>query len=680
MRDDRHLREELLNEFVAEALEHLDAAEELLLAAESTGPDGDSLTRVMRAMHSIKGSASYLGLESIQQLAHVAESAVQRLGGSSDIAIVSLLLQAVRELRQMVEHADQDTEATETLLTTLKSVAGPEGTNSVTSGRSSKSSIEKVFCDVASQQCQALRVAAERLAVDPQDTTAQDIIRRAVSSLARAAKYTGVLDLLGMLEPVMFDNGIDSEGAWALAASVEDFLAGLGQAGQQPPRAPESVVSQSSPPGKQTDTTAIRTLRVPQDRVDHLIDSVAELITVRNQVQHFLSRLDSRGCEAAICREAKLLSFYLGKAIDDVQNTAVRLRLIRLETVFRPLARVARDVAERTGKRVNLELIGSEIEVDKAIAEAIVDPLLHLVRNAVDHGIETGAERSAIGKPPQGLVQVAGRREGSNIVIAVADDGRGIDLDAVLAKATALGVLSSSQAPALSPDDLYSLLFQPGFTTARAVTEVSGRGVGLDVVKANVDRLGGSVSVQSVRGEGTRIELMLPVRLAAQNVLLVEVGGQMIGVPLHTVRESLSIQPDQIDRVAGGPAIVNRGKVISLISMAKTLGLPDGHRGELSHALIVKVGREQEMGLIVEAIGQHYQVVVKPLTGVLATAGVLGAAMLANGQLVPVVDPVALVQISTACAHERRASGTYSPEAQQTASLTSVDGRRQEVK
>ena len=653
--DDPSLRHELLNEFAAEAIEHLENAEQLLLAAETYGPQQDQWAQVMRAMHSIKGAASYLGLEAIQRLAHAAETAIQRLGGGGgeDAVLVPLLLQAVRELTQMVELPGEGTASLPSLLAALETIGVHDCSVGHRPALLPRRSVQQVFWDVAGQQCQALRAAADRLASNPQDSTATEMIRQALGSLARAAEYAGAMDVLGVLEPVSCDGGINSESVRTLATRVERLLDNYSGASQQsePARSPASTITESR--SSSAESPGMRTLRVTQERIDRLIDNVAELVTVRNQVDHFLSTLGSSGCGTSMCRQAKALSFCLRKAVDDVQDTAMALRLIRLETVFRPLPRIARDVAERTGKRVRLQVVGQELQVDKAIAEAIADPLLHLVRNALDHGIEAESERVLNGKPPQGLVQVAAHRRGNNIVIAVVDDGQGIDLGTVRSKAINCGLVTRAQAQELSDDELYGLLFKPGFSTTSTVTDVSGRGVGLDVVKSNVDRLGGSVTVQSVRGEGTRIEMLLPVRVAAQDVLLVRVGAETIGLPLHTVRESLSVARDRIGRLGGEPAAVSRGRVVPLVSMAKLLDMP----GRLTpssalQVLVVELARDQEVGIVVDEVGQHCQVVVKPLGGFLLGTGILGAALLADGRLVLTIDPIALIQGSVKSLHQ----------------------------
>jgi len=645
--DDPKLREELLAEFTAEALEHLDAAEDVLLAAETQGVEQDKLTIAMRAMHSIKGSASYLGLEAIQTIAHSGETAIQRLESGNEAILVPLLLEAVRELRQMAEQPSNNVEASPTLLASLEAVASCQTTTDHGVGRlSSQHSVDQVFLDVASQQCQALRAAADRLAGDPHDSTASDMVSRAIESLTRAAEYAGATDLLALLQPIATTDGIDSEIICSLAVSLEQLLGTAFSASRRREHTRSSATeiesgsTRGEPPG-------MRTLRVSQQRVDRLFDSISELVTVRNQLQHFLTSLEADSWDASSRRQAKALSFCLGKAVDDVQNSAMELRLVRLETIFRPLARVARDVAARTGKQVNLQVAGTEIEADKAVAEVIADPLVHLVRNAVDHGIESERNRISSGKPPSGLVQIVARREGNCIVIDVVDDGNGIDPDAVRSRVVAQGLLPSAEAQRLSIGELYNFLFRPGFSTALTVTEISGRGTGLDVVKTNVNRLGGSVTIQSAYGEGTRIQLRLPERLAAQDILLVSLGTETVGVPLNIVRQTLAIPREQLTNFGGGPAAVIRRQVVPLISMGELLGLPGGFPDSGSlQVLFIEPACDWHLGLVVDEIGQHYQAVVRPLVGIIARDGILGAAVLADGRLVLVVDPIALVETS----------------------------------
>jgi two-component system chemotaxis sensor kinase CheA len=279
-----------------------------------------------------------------------------------------------------------------------------------------------------------------------------------------------------------------------------------------------------------------------------------------------------------------------------------------------------------------------------------------MVRNAIDHGIEPPEEREAIGKEAEGLVEVRAAREGNDIVISVRDDGRGVDPDAVRSTAVARGIVAEAAAADLSLDGIYDLLFLPGFSTASTVTEISGRGVGLDVVRANVRSAGGDVSIRSEAGSFTIIEMRLPVRVSARDVLLVEAANEWYGIPLDTVRRTLSMPSAGLQTIAGTPAIVHDEQVVPLLSLAELLGQAH-HRARPEWLdVVVLDSRSQTGALLVDAIGQRYQLTVKPLDPYLATPGVDGAAILADGRVVLVLDPEPLMN-----ALEERSCNRSSP-------------------
>jgi len=648
--DGGELRRQLIEEFTIEALEHLDTAESLLVAAENGELAAESQAELLRAMHSIKGAAAYLGLKAIQQLAHALETAAQRLwsGAIPDSSRLGPMLDGTAELRRLVEHAWEPACVSESLLAALESMGYGSGTDSCSVRRASRRSIADVFLDVADQQLQALQAACQRLAEDGNDATAVQMLQRALSSLRSAAEYAGKGELIELLDRW------PRQGEKVEPESLQRFVAELQERLHPSPDTPShtagagALSAQSTGENGTADPDAQptgigRTLRVAQTRVDLLIEQAGELVTVRNQLDHFFRSLEAEGCSASVCRQGKALGSALGRIADDIQSLAMELRLVRLDTLFRRLPRVTRDLAARLGKRVRLETAGGNVELDKGIAEAIADPLIHMVRNAIDHGLEPPDARAALGKRSDGLVRVAARREANLVVVTVEDDGRGVDVEAVRAAAVTKNVLDREAAAALSAEGIYDLLFLPGFSTASKVSDVSGRGVGLDVVRSNVSRFGGNVTMWSEPGAGTRIEMRLPVRLAARHVVLVRVGSNLFAVPLDAIRETMSVCSSQVRKVAGRAAIVHHGKIVPLLPLSEPLGITDPHqRNGTLEMILVDLGM-QSAGLIVDEICQHYQVVVKPLESYLATAGVDGAAVLADGRVVLVIDPLNLL-------------------------------------
>jgi len=644
-------RSELLEEFVAEATEHLDLAESLMVAAEGGNLETNARAELFRAMHSIKGAAGYLGLNGIQQLAHAMETAVQRLGlgYGQDGGRWESLLEGITELRRLVSVAGEPATAPDSLLMALE--CADESTRPAAPTRTTpRHSLENIFLDVADQQCQAMRVACQELAVNPDGAAGQKMLRRAMASLRSAAEYAGREEVIGLLDRALpaGDGEIEPGAVERLLASLEERLHPDGR--REPENAEAASGSKSSPTNNGSSPTRMqpaielgRTLRVAQSRVDLLIEQAGELVTVRNQIDHFISSLETEDRGASLYRRGKAIAFTLGRIVEEIHRLSVELRLVRLEALFRRLPRVARDAASHLGKRVNLEITGGEVELDKGIAEAIADPLVHMVRNSVDHGIEPPEIRAGLGKAREGLVRVSARREAGHVVIAVEDDGRGVDVEAVRQAAVDKGLLDPRTAAALSEEGVHELLFHPGFSTAATVTEISGRGVGLDVVRANVARQDGTVTLTSRRNAGTRVEIRLPVRMAAREVVLARVQSESVAIPLDGVLETLSVRRTQLRAMGGLPATVRDGRVMPIVSLAEALGLAGTPARPDTLELLVVSLAGQPVAFAVDEIGQHCQVVVKPLDGCLASGGIEGAAVLADGRVVLVVDPSGLL-------------------------------------
>ena len=666
------LRLQLLEELVSEAIEHLDVADAVLDAADRDVLDDEARAEFMRAMHTIKGSAAYMGLADIQGLAHALESIAQQATEDVGGAAVRLdLLQAgIAELRDLVEHADAPRPATAGLLAALR---GAE-TRPATPAARRRPSIAEIFLGVVQQQCQALR-AAKLLLAEPRGKAGiadgHRMALRALATLRSAASYAGRADVLLLLGDAPESDAaasVDDDTITRLLDSLAVIVSGMvtfdaadgsATAGRSsdPQGEPAPMVDGAGEAGTNgvpvdpidgpVDMTAPAgasgTLRVPVARVDALIGQVGELLSIGRQLEHFLGQVENEGCIPSLTRQGRLLSASFDRSVDELQNTAHELRLVRLETVFRRLPRICRDAAVHTAKQVRLELLGGDTEVDKTVAEALADPLLHMIRNAIDHGIERPAERRAAAKIETGTVVVAARQELAEVIIDVRDDGRGLDEQKVRSRAVDAGLLDADTAARLSSDEVLELLFRPGISTAASVTELSGRGVGLDVVRAKVRQLGGKISVRNL-SPGTAFELRFPVRLAVTDVVLVRAAGAIFAVALDGVLETLSVGTGGVHRVAGRPVIVHQGRVVPLVSLAEAVGLGDGETDAAvgSEVIIVDVAG-QPVGLAIDEIDRHQKIVVKPLASYLARPGLSDAAILGDGTVVLVVAPGLLI-------------------------------------
>jgi two-component system, chemotaxis family, sensor kinase CheA len=405
----------------------------------------------------------------------------------------------------------------------------------------------------------------------------------------------------------------------------------------QPTTAPAPAPAQAPQPA-----TGSHTIRVELDKLDRLVDSVGELVITQ-------SMLAQRLAGAGVVTEDELSQFeYLTR---ELQDCAMALRAQPIRSVFSRVPRIVRELETQTGKRVKLEVFGESTELDKTVIERIGEPLTHLIRNAIDHGLETTEERIAAGKSPEGVVRLSAEHRGGRILITVADDGRGINRERVLAKAIERGIVAADAR--ISNEEIDNLVFAPGFSTAQQVSSISGRGVGMDVVKQNIQALGGRVSINSRPGEGATFSLTLPLTLAIADGMIVKVGSETLILPLTHIVESLKPEQSDIVQMSPGCYMLNvRGTFLPVMQVAKALGL----RGESANPTdcVMIVVETEAMGqsvLMVDTICDQRQVVIKSIeTNYQPVAGVAGATILGDGRIALIVDVEALTKGSVGSA------------------------------
>ena len=400
-----------------------------------------------------------------------------------------------------------------------------------------------------------------------------------------------------------------------------------------------------------------RTIRVKQEKLDSFMNLVGELVTARNALLHLERLVESEYQLPDLARRMKETTTTVSRTVSQLQNDVLSLRMVALGTVFQRLPRIVRDVAASRGKRVALHLNGQDTEVDKTVADALVDPMTHLVRNAADHGIESPEARREAGKGEEGQVWVSAWREGSSVVIEVRDDGAGIDPMRVRQAAVSRGLLEREAAARLSDAESLDLVFAAGLSTASEVSDISGRGVGMDVVRSNVARMGGTVSVTSKLGQGTCFRLQLPLTLSVFRALLLRAGGETLALPLDSVREMANVTAQRCKSLYGRPVLPVRGQLVGLVSLAEAMGIKplDLEHGRDEDdgrpAVVVEAGGER-VGLIVDAVDRPQEILVKPLDGYLSAGGaVAGASVMGDGRVALVLDPAGVV--AAALAHVR---------------------------
>jgi two-component system chemotaxis sensor kinase CheA len=385
-------------------------------------------------------------------------------------------------------------------------------------------------------------------------------------------------------------------------------------------------------------------VRVDIRKLDHLMNVVGELGTVRAAVSRLVERLRA-GAAPALSSEAHRIHRAFQRHLAEVQEGVLDIRMVPLSQLFDKVAVVVRQVAREQSKEVKLSIVGADTEVDKLIAEELADPMMHIVRNAIDHGLETPETRGKNGKPTTGSLTVVAHQKGNHVVIELSDDGRGIDSNVIREAAVRKGVLSEQAASDLTREELLNVIFMPGFSTAREITDISGRGVGMDVVKTNITRLGGAVDIDSEPGRGTKVTITLPITLAIISALLFEVRDRLFAIPLAVVQEALRLPAQAVRTVDGREVITLRGTTLPLCRLADMFGLgPIAPHANEHYVIVVSVGNKR-LGMCVERLSGQQDIVIKGLGRSLAgIAGISGATDLGDQHLVLVLDAAAIIE------------------------------------
>lgn len=422
--------------------------------------------------------------------------------------------------------------------------------------------------------------------------------------------------------------------------TVRDASTAIPQAALAMDDSPQSSAATPVP------TATENILRVDAERIDNVLNLVGELIIGKSMLNQAIGEFTKRFPKDPLRARFADMVAYQSQALNELQRSVMKIRMVPVEQVFRRLPRVVRDVAKLRNKTVNLEISGQETDLDKSVLDALAEPLTHLVRNAVDHGIESPADRVSAGKTAEGKLRLDAYHQGNQVIIEVSDDGRGIDPQKVIARAISSGVVTAEEASRMTDAEITELIFEPGLSTAEEVTEISGRGVGLDVVKSVLQRMKGSVSVQSRSGEGTTFQLKVPLTLAIIRALLFHAGSHLYAVPLNAVVEITRASEQEIHRVDGREALRLRDQVLTLVRPGRLLGgvaQSSGKRRRLFVVVVSIAGRK--FGLIVDKLVGEEELVIKALDDhLVSTDLVSGASILGDGTVVLILNVTAVIE------------------------------------
>ncbi|HET7266976.1 MAG TPA: chemotaxis protein CheA [Rhodanobacteraceae bacterium] len=649
---------EVLEAFLVEAGELLDALGDQLVGLETQSRDGELLNSVFRTFHTLKGGAGFLAIRPMVELCHHAEELLNDARNQRFVLQpphIDLLLQGLDVLQGMMEAlrngGDIPVASTE-LMRQLQAQPAADAAPSVAPtpalprSEQPPDAVEAAFLAMLDEAATADgSAAADDGPGSVGDGVSDEEFEHLLDELhgdgrAPGAQATAAPDSIDDSEFEALLDTIYGKGG-APGKSIDHAAHAVATPAQAAGAAPTNAgATARTPPGEAVATHKHRadtTVRVDTDRIDALVNAVGELVLVRNR----LTNLTAHGADGEMERAVNNLDRVAG----DLQVAALRMRMQPIGRLFQRFPRIVRDLARKLDKQVALEQHGEDTNLDRTLVESLADPLIHLLRNAIDHGLEDPDTREQAGKPRQGTVTLGACQEGERILISIGDDGRGMDPDVLRRKAVEKGLINAEQARMLEPAECHALIFRPGFSTRSEISDISGRGVGMDVVKTNVASLGGTIDIESTPGTGTTIRIAIPLTLAIMRVLMVRIGERPLALPLANVIEVFELDKSLMRSLDGRVVVAHRNRPLPLRDLAAWggAGVPSSVDARM-HVVVVRVGHQQ-LGLLASELFGREEVMVKPLGSHLKhLPGIAGATITGNGRIALVLDLVALAE------------------------------------
>ncbi|MEK5492708.1 chemotaxis protein CheA [Paenibacillus sp. FSL R7-0297] len=688
-----------LSMFIDESNDHLQSLNESMMGLEANPEDLSIVQVIFRSAHTLKGMAATMGFEDLASLTHQMENVLDLVRNNKlrmQDFIFDTLFKSIDALESMVEDITAGGEGkadVSAIVSSLQAIVRGEvpaaggAAAEVTAAAAGNATDAQVFLDEFQYSVleQSLQEGHQVLYVDV--AIRKDCQLKAVRAymvfdlLERSGEVVKSFPSVQDIEQEKFDYGfslyyitqkdaseiqkmilnlseIDTVTAVALDQESlrqmgQESVAATAEAPAPGPAAEAAPAASNASPaasahGKEENKAAparaggapspSRTIRVDIERLDVLMNLFSELLIDRVRLEQLASEVQNGDLTETV--------EHMGRVSGDLQNIVMKLRMVPVDTVFNRFPRMVRDLAKSLDKKVDLIVTGAETELDRTVIDEIGDPLVHLLRNAVDHGIESIADRVAAGKPETGTVHLRAFHSGNHVFIEIEEDGRGIYPKKILGSAVKKGAITQEQANAMSDDEAYQLLFAPGFSTAEVISDVSGRGVGLDVVKAKISSLGGNVTIYSTPGKGTNFSVQLPLTLSIIAAMLIRLGSEKYAIPLSSIVETGIVKQSQIRTIHGNKMLEFRGSHIPLVSLSKIFSIPDYDESteEETEIVVVRKGERLVALAVQDFIGQN-EIVIKNLGKYLPDVqGISGATILGDGQVALIIDPNAFIK------------------------------------
>jgi two-component system chemotaxis sensor kinase CheA len=693
--------DDLLREFLTETSESLDTVDNQLVRFEQEPNNAKILDNIFRLVHTIKGTCGFLGLPRLEALAHAAETLMGKFRDGMPVTgqAVTLILTTIDRIKEILGQL----EATE---------AEPEGNDQDLIGEL-EAMVERGMAAMAAGEVAPAEAAPPLVPAEAAAATQGKLIEQtlerplrpgevSLDELERAFRETAAeQSAQGTLVPQTLERPL-RPGEVSLDELERAFRETATEAAPAAP-APTSVAasapaSEKSVPAKtkeakpvvkpsvdksaagkavadsevqEADKVANQSIRVNVDTLEHLMTMVSELVLTRNQLLEISRRNEDTEFKVPLQR--------LSNVTAELQEGVMKTRMQPIGNAWQKLPRIVRDLSGELGKQIELEMHGADTELDRQVLDLIKDPLTHMVRNSADHGLETPSERSACGKPEQGTIRLSAYHEGGHIIICIADNGRGLNTERIKAKVLSNGLVSEAELEKMTEAQIHKFIFAPGFSTAATVTSVSGRGVGMDVVRTNIDQIGGTIDIKSVAGEGCSVTIKIPLTLAIVSALIVEAGGDRFAIPQLSVVELVRARANsehRIERIKDTAVLRLRNKLLPLMHLKKLLQIDDGSSSDPENGFIVvtQVG-SQTFGIVVDGVFHTEEIVVKPMSTKLRHIDMFsGNTILGDGAVIMIIDPNGFAKAlgaSGAAAHELadEHAGHHAASSEQTTSL-----------
>ena len=632
---------EIMEDFLIEAFELIEQIDHDLVELEANPEDLELLNRIFRVAHTVKGSSSFLNFDVLTELTHHMEDVLNKARkGELKITpdIMDVVLESVDMMKGLLESI-RDNGSDSAAGIDIKNIC--VRLTQISEGEAPSAAAE-------APAAPAPEPVKEPEPATPAEEAAPEVSDAELSKLSDSEVEAEIERLLKVRKA----EDQARRASKGIAPKSPEEIAPATSAAPAP--APKPAPSRERDADKKvpaaSSSSAVaqeQTIRVEVKRLDHLMNLIGELVLGKNRLLKIYDDVEERYEGEKFLEELNQVVSSLSLVTTDIQLAVMKTRMLPIAKVFNKFPRMIRDLSRDLGKQIDLEISGEETELDKSIVEEIGDPLVHIIRNSCDHGIEDPETRKAMGKPEKGLVQLKAYNEGNHIVVEIVDDGKGLDADMLKAKSIEKGIITEREADAMSEKEAFGLIFKPGFSTAAKVTNVSGRGVGMDVVKTNIEKLNGIIDIESEVGKGTVMKLKIPLTLAIIQSLLVGTQEEFYAIPLASVLETVRVPIDDIYTIDGKNVLRLRDEVLSLVRLSDVFGVNkvfDG--GDQTYVVIIGVA-EAKLGIIVDTLVGQEEIVIKSMGDYLQNIpGIAGATIRGDGRVTLIIDVGAMMEMA----------------------------------